>query len=333
MPRNAVPSPTTEGSTGGASAVRRRVVPLLVAAAILCGGAGPAVADGEATVQRASIRFGLAAGDDPAGVPGTVRLRALLEDPASLAAYDPAAGGVSAFLGRAVLLDVPEGEAADVRRRRNGAWRLETRGPDRRRTRLAYDPGTGRLDIVARDADLTRLAESGPSGVDLEIRLGSEIRTRVLEFRESSTRRWTFREGGGPGIAPSGDSVAFEPIDSGARSGMADPLETVVTDAASWEELWTSTHAFGEPVPDVDFRTESVVGVFLGTRPTTGYAVEILAIESRADALDVSWRETAPGEDCVVLQALTSPYVLVRVPVPGARAGFAGSKVVVPCGR
>jgi hypothetical protein len=162
--------------------------------------------------------------------------------------------------------------------------------------------------------------------VTLEIRLGGEARGRVLDFREASSRKWVLREGEG-----AADPVAFESIDSGPRSGVAEFLETVVTDRDSWEDLWRR-HAPSEPVPEVDFGSESVVGVFLGSRPTSGYSVGILAIRS-SDGLEVFWRESAPGEDCMVLQALTNPFVLVRVPVPGARASFQGAKVAVPCGR
>jgi hypothetical protein len=285
-------------------------------------GTSPA-ADRDATVLRASVRFD--------GSAGTVRLRALLGDPGSPGAFDPAGEGASATLGSSVLLDVPAG--ADVRRGGNGSWRVESRGPGHRRASLSFDPGSGRLDLSARGADLSGLLAAGPGDVALDLRLGREARGGVLRFREVSPRRWTFRGGAGDGhgVAPAGDPVAFEPIGSGPRSGVADFLEAVVTDRDAWEALW-GRHASGEPIPDVDFESETVVGVFLGTRPTSGYSVEILSIGS-GDGLEVAWRESTPGEDCMVLQVLTSPFVLVRVPVPGARAAFTGAKAAVPCGR
>jgi PrcB C-terminal len=106
--------------------------------------------------------------------------------------------------------------------------------------------------------------------------------------------------------------VAFTTLARGQQSAIDDAREVVVRDAAGWKKLWTE-HAPEQPVPAVDFSRSSVVGVFLGTRPTGGHAVEITAIERDADAAVVVYRETKPGPDAIVTQVLTSPFHLVRV--------------------
>jgi hypothetical protein len=57
----------------------------------------------------------------------------------------------------------------------------------------------------------------------------------------------------------------------------------------------------------------TVIGVFLGTRPSTGYHVEIARIDRDGDALVVTWREKKPGPGEMAAQMITMPYVLVTI--------------------
>ncbi len=82
--------------------------------------------------------------------------------------------------------------------------------------------------------------------------------------------------------------------------------------ADEWSALWNA-HAPAAPVPIVDFGREMVVGVFLGTRPTGGYSVEVATIEPKGSETVVTYRVEEPGRDALVTQALTSPVHLVRL--------------------
>jgi hypothetical protein len=70
----------------------------------------------------------------------------------------------------------------------------------------------------------------------------------------------------------------------------------------------------------VDFSTEMLVGVWLGTRPTGGYTAniesvvvaQIIGAPNVPPGVMVSIREDQPGPNCVVTQALTSPFHVVR---------------------
>jgi hypothetical protein len=53
--------------------------------------------------------------------------------------------------------------------------------------------------------------------------------------------------------------------------------------------------------------------VFLGTRPTTGYSVEIARVERDGDALVVTYRERRPPPDVMLAQMITMPYQLVSI--------------------
>jgi len=73
------------------------------------------------------------------------------------------------------------------------------------------------------------------------------------------------------------------------------------------------------PVPGVDFGRRMVVAVFLGTRPSAGYAVEITGTGVDGNDLVVQWSERRPEKGMVAAQILTSPAHIVSVPkVTGA---------------
>jgi hypothetical protein len=102
-------------------------------------------------------------------------------------------------------------------------------------------------------------------------------------------------------------------VSEGSRSAIAEPREATARTAAEWQALWKQ-HGASEPAPAVDFTKEMVAAVFLGTRPTGGYAVEIRAARREGAALVIEYVEHAPGRDAIVTQALTSPFHIVRLP-------------------
>jgi hypothetical protein len=71
-----------------------------------------------------------------------------------------------------------------------------------------------------------------------------------------------------------------------------------------------------EPDPPVDFKREGVVAVYMGQRPTGGYGLtlesEDVAVANGVATLVVAFHEPSPGG--MVIQVLTSPCLLVRLP-------------------
>jgi hypothetical protein len=64
----------------------------------------------------------------------------------------------------------------------------------------------------------------------------------------------------------------------------------------------------------VDFAKELVVGVFMGSRPSAGFSVEIVGTRVDGSVLVVQYRETRPPADALVAQVLTMPYHIAAVP-------------------
>ena len=108
------------------------------------------------------------------------------------------------------------------------------------------------------------------------------------------------------------DSVPFKPLESGAQSDIERPREAVARTAAEWKAL-CADHAGGRACSPADLTKSTVIGVFLGTRPSTGYHAEITRIDRDGDALVVTWREKKPGPGEMSAQMITMPYVLVTI--------------------
>jgi len=108
------------------------------------------------------------------------------------------------------------------------------------------------------------------------------------------------------------DPLPFKTVDRGQYSHIERPRQVVVRSAADWAML-AKQHGRGGPQPSIDFAHTMVVGVFLGTRPTGGYGVEITRIERQGADLVVTWRERKPGADEMSAQVITAPYHLVTV--------------------
>jgi PrcB C-terminal len=102
-------------------------------------------------------------------------------------------------------------------------------------------------------------------------------------------------------------------IDKGPNSQIDSAKQVSARTADEWAKLWMQ-HAGGRTRPSVDFNKEVVAAVFLGSRSTAGYAVEITRVRQEGVALVVSYKETRPPPDSVAAQVLTSPFHIVAVP-------------------
>jgi hypothetical protein len=109
---------------------------------------------------------------------------------------------------------------------------------------------------------------------------------------------------------------AVVPVTTVARSDMSaleSAREAVAQSEAEWAEIW-KMHEPARPAPRVDFAAVTVVAVFLGSRPTAGYAVEIVAAKIEGGELVVEYEERRPAPGTMTAQVLTSPAHIVSVP-------------------
>ena len=106
---------------------------------------------------------------------------------------------------------------------------------------------------------------------------------------------------------------AMKTIDKGDHSNMDDAKQAAVRTAEAWKQLWQQ-HSPDRPLPAVDFTKEMVVGVFMGSRPSAGYTLEIVSAIEASGTLVVRYSEASPSRGTMTAQVITSPYHLVAVP-------------------
>ena len=103
-------------------------------------------------------------------------------------------------------------------------------------------------------------------------------------------------------------------IASDTMSGVDTPLQAVARNDQEWAALWQKHAGLGKAAPKIDFSKRTVVAVFLGSRPSAGYRVEVNGTRQDGNALIVTWRELPPPRDSLLAQVITSPAHLVSIP-------------------
>ena len=115
-------------------------------------------------------------------------------------------------------------------------------------------------------------------------------------------------------LAMSGfQSIGVETIAKDSMSGVDEARTAVAKTEVEWSKLWRE-HNSAKPAPKVDFSKRMAAAVFLGTRPSAGYAVEVTGTRQDGKVLVVEWRETRPAPGMLTAQVLTSPAHLVSLP-------------------
>jgi hypothetical protein len=118
-----------------------------------------------------------------------------------------------------------------------------------------------------------------------------------------------------------GDMLTIRTIDRGAHSSVESDRQAVARTAEEWSALWR-THNYEHAAPPVDFNREMIVAVFMGSRPTAGFSVEIVSAAEEAGQVVVRYRETAPARDRVTAQVLTAPFHIAAVPKRSGEVKF-----------
>jgi hypothetical protein len=106
---------------------------------------------------------------------------------------------------------------------------------------------------------------------------------------------------------------AIVTIVTDTMSGVEMPKQVAARTPAEWAALWRQ-HAGDTALPKVDWASRTVVAVFLGTRSSAGYAVEITGTRHDKGGLIVEWRERRPEPGSISAQVLTSPAHIATIP-------------------
>ena len=107
-------------------------------------------------------------------------------------------------------------------------------------------------------------------------------------------------------------NVSFQEIELIDLPRHEAPSKSVINNQEDFLELWQGTANSGISRPPVDFSKETVVAVFMGSKNTGGYSIEIVKIVEQTDKIIVYVRETSPKPGDAVTLAFTYPQHIVK---------------------
>jgi protease stability complex PrcB-like protein len=102
-------------------------------------------------------------------------------------------------------------------------------------------------------------------------------------------------------------------IEKGDQSNIDSAKQVVVRSGAEWAQLWRQ-HAPDRPQPAIDFSKETVIGLFMGSRPNAGFSTAIVSAMEGGGALVVRYTESRPPRDAITAQVITFPYHIAAIP-------------------
>ena len=115
--------------------------------------------------------------------------------------------------------------------------------------------------------------------------------------------------------------VSYDVLLEGTYSGVRDPLAKVITDSKDFEELWKKHVSMIVPqplIPKVDFDGSVVVAIFAGEKRTSGYQIVLKSVAAKDKNVEVTYRETEPPANSMMLQVLTQPFLMLRITKPAS---------------
>lgn len=122
--------------------------------------------------------------------------------------------------------------------------------------------------------------------------------------------------------------ASMRSIDRDYASAITVAENTLARDVQAWGSL-LARHVGGRPfVPMVDFPREVAVGVFDGSRPTTGWSIEVKTVVKIGPNLHLQVVRTSPSGR--ILPNPTSPYHLIAIDLAGYTGDLYADGVRLP---
>lgn len=142
---------------------------------------------------------------------------------------------------------------------------------------------------------------------------------------------WPSGDPPGAGGTPETGTVIAE----GTRSAITEPLQRVLRDAGALRALWDAHAAYLIPPPAppaIDFSTNTIAAVFAGDQPTGGHALTVSGLRRSPNGWVLSVSLLKPGPGCPATQAITQPWLMVRVPGRDQSVRITMTESTRPCG-
>lgn len=138
-----------------------------------------------------------------------------------------------------------------------------------------------------------------------------------------------------PAAAQGPTALPFTVLDQGAYSGVSwNAAELLITRASLWSRVWAIHGAIyipAPPAPAVDFAQNDVVAVFMGMKSSGGFSTAVTSVTTDGARIDVFVDDMVPGPGCPVTDAITHPFVFVKIPKLNLPVVFHHNVVVGGC--
>jgi len=188
------------------------------------------------------------------------------------------------------------------------------------RPRLNRLRGIGLLTNAEADAVADALEASGRPFVVAELPAG-RLPTRSVDGLAEHRRTGVYVQTDIPtdetAYRPAPEQLTWEVVAQGNQAvGFDAPTYQLVTDRDQLIRLWSQVHGRQlqvPPLPAFDYGRETIVALMAGEKATGGYGVEVRRVREEDGELYLDVVFTEPAAGAITTQALTSPWVLVRV--------------------
>lgn len=116
--------------------------------------------------------------------------------------------------------------------------------------------------------------------------------------------------------APNEELIWDTLAEGNQASGVEQAEYALITNEDQLLSFWN--RAYGSQLtvpslPEVDFRRETIVAAFAGTKPSGGYGLSVEKVTLEGNDVYIDLTETTPPADAITTQALTSPWVMLRI--------------------
>jgi len=129
-------------------------------------------------------------------------------------------------------------------------------------------------------------------------------------------------------------SVKFDSIGHGYYVSFDEKRMLVINSEKDFTKLWNDVYVNLDQIPsfpEVDLNKYTVIAVFMGAQRTGGFDIKIDKIANINDKLVIEVTESAPGVNCMVTDAITKPYDMVKISKTDLEYEFKTSKVIKDC--
>lgn len=116
-------------------------------------------------------------------------------------------------------------------------------------------------------------------------------------------------------MAGGSEGVAFSSIDNGIVSGIEEKSEWLIRTDEEWKSFWRkhkSTETPPTQAPRVNFKSEMVIAVFAGTKPSGGYTAKVAHVTRSDESITVDAVLNKPKPGSMNSQMMTQPYDIVK---------------------